>query len=44
MNKQLKKMFEERAKQHDEVRAHIEFAYEHYDEFISFCKKKIGIK
>jgi hypothetical protein len=36
----VKKLFEETVEGHDEVRVHIEFAYEHYDEFIAFYRKK----
>lgn len=41
MKQYLKTQFEETAKNHSEVRAHIEFAYEHYDDFIAFCLKRI---
>ena len=32
------KLFNEDVKRHEEVRAHIGFAYAHYDEFIQYCK------
>ena len=35
---EINRLFQETVKNHDEVRAHIEFAYAHYDQFIKYCE------